>query len=81
MCVGGCKTLLSLRQNFSFSHWNGGPSGWDFSVPLSTNDGFYLCHMGKNSRNSDLVWDNVNSCIFFYNEGTCIQQGLHDTLH
>ena len=27
------------------SHWNGGPSGWDFPVPLYTNDRFYFSHI------------------------------------
>ena len=27
------------------SHWNGGPKGWDFPVPLYTNDRFYFSHI------------------------------------
>ena len=27
------------------SHWNGGPEGWDFPVPLYTNDRFYFSHI------------------------------------
>ena len=27
------------------SHWNGGPEGWDFPVPLCTNDQFYFSHI------------------------------------
>ena len=26
------------------SHWNGGPEGWDFPVPLYTSDRFYFSH-------------------------------------
>ena len=29
----------------SVSHWNGGPEGWDFPVPLYTNDRFYFSHV------------------------------------
>ena len=25
--------------------WNGGPEGWDFPVPLYTNDRFYFSHI------------------------------------
>ena len=27
------------------SHWNGGPEGWDFQVPLHTKDGFNFSHI------------------------------------
>ena len=27
------------------SHWNGGPEGWDFPVPLYTDDRFYFSHI------------------------------------
>ena len=49
--VGTCKSQ-PVGQLFQWEtrlhrvyHWNGGPEGWDFPVPLYTNDQFYFSHI------------------------------------